>query len=957
MRKNLLILTVFAYLSMSCVQYKYETVEGDLMQTRIYTLDNGLKVYMSVNKDQPRIQTAIAVKAGSIHDPVESTGLAHYFEHLMFKGTKKTGALDYEKEEPLLAEIEELYEKYRKIKDENQRKIIYRQIDSLSQEAALYAASDEYTKLMRTLGSNRSSAYTTNDYTAYEENIPSYQFENWARIQADRFENPVVRSFHTELETVYEEYNKYQIADRKYAAIRSGLFPHHPYGKPVIGFPEHIKNPSIKNIKTFFDSYYRPNNMAICLCGDLDPEQTIKIIDKYFGVLKRKDIPKIKIQLEEPMYSPVVKNIEGENDESVTIAYRLPGGNTEESAIFEIVDRIISHNINLNLIQKNKILEGVCNTNICKDYCVWMLEGRPNEGQSLDDVYSLLMKQIEILKKGEFSEDILEATINNLRKSRYAQQEKPTSVTELYILAFTTEIDWEKDVKMIDFLSKLTKNDIMNFCNKHINDNHVIVYERPDKLEIKTIEKPEITPITNNDDKESDFYKEIISQKIIHPEPVFIDFSTDFSKLKTRNGIEVLYKHNKDNPLFSMEYDFDMGLINDKALGTASYYWEHLGTPNRSAEEFYNEQYKSACYYKIIPQESRFRIIVSGLSDNCEKTLTSLEERLDNAVVDTNIWHNVVADILETREQYKNDTDFITHFFMIYYVQWGIETPYRWKLYETELKLINPQSLIDKIKSLKNFKHRIIYYGPLKEQEIIDIIDKVHIVPKQFNPVPDEKQFVRKETNENKVYLLHYNNLPRSIFGILSKGHEQFEKELEPYCTLYHEYLYAIYREKLVEETGLVYDDFWINYYYESMFKQNQSYYFISYASSQTNKIEDVSKIIHEIIENFPESEKTFNAVKNQILADMRVTRITRNNIFEHYIDAKRLGYDYDPRKDIFEKVPNISLSDIKLFHEKYVKNKPVSYYIIADTTKLDKNFPVSLGQVHKVTQEEIFGY
>ena len=116
----------------SCSRYKYESVEGDPLKTRIYTLDNGLKVYMVVNKDEPRIAAQVAVRVGSKNDPRETTGLAHYFEHLMFKGTDKFGTQNYEQEKPMLDEVEALFEEYRQTTDEAARTAIYHRIDSIS---------------------------------------------------------------------------------------------------------------------------------------------------------------------------------------------------------------------------------------------------------------------------------------------------------------------------------------------------------------------------------------------------------------------------------------------------------------------------------------------------------------------------------------------------------------------------------------------------------------------------------------------------------------------------------------------------------------------------------------------------------------------------------------------------------------------------------------------------------
>ena len=186
---------------------RYETVPGDALQTKIYTLDNGMKIFMSVNKEQPRIQTYMAVKVGSKNDPSETTGLAHYFEHLMFKGKENFGTVDYAAEKPMLDEIERLFELYRQTTGEAERQAIYHKIDSVSYEASKLAIPNEYDKLMAVIGADGTNAWTSSDETVYTEDIPSNQIDNWARIQADRFRHGVIRGFHTELETIYEEKN------------------------------------------------------------------------------------------------------------------------------------------------------------------------------------------------------------------------------------------------------------------------------------------------------------------------------------------------------------------------------------------------------------------------------------------------------------------------------------------------------------------------------------------------------------------------------------------------------------------------------------------------------------------------------------------------------------------------------------------------------------------------------
>ena len=273
-------------LSAQAKNYAYQSVAGDLTKTRIYTLDNGLKVYLSVNNEKPRIQTYIAVRTGSKNDPAETTGLAHYLEHLMFKGTTHFGTTNAEAEAPLLQDIKARYEAYRQLTDPELRRQAYHGIDSVSQVAAQYFIPNEYDKLMAAIGAEGTNAFTSDDVTCYTEDIPANEIENWAKIQSDRFQNMVIRGFHTELEAVYEEYNIYLTNDndKVMSALGKKLTPTHPYGmQTTIGTQEHLKNPSIVNIENYFKKWYVPNNVAICMAGDFDPDHVIAIIERHFG--------------------------------------------------------------------------------------------------------------------------------------------------------------------------------------------------------------------------------------------------------------------------------------------------------------------------------------------------------------------------------------------------------------------------------------------------------------------------------------------------------------------------------------------------------------------------------------------------------------------------------------------------------------------------------------------------
>jgi predicted Zn-dependent peptidase len=943
-------------------KYAYESVPGDPLQTRIYTLDNGLKVYLSVNKDKPRIQTFIGVRVGGKNDPAETTGLAHYFEHLMFKGTKNFGTSDYETEKILLDQIEALFETYRQTTDEAERKVLYAKIDSVSQEASKIAIPNEYDKLMSAIGSQGTNAFTSYDVTAYMEDIPSNEVENWAKIQSDRFTNPVIRLFHTELETVYEEYNMSLTRDSRkvYETVLSSLFPHHPYGtQTVLGTQEHLKNPSITNIKNYFDTYYVPNNMAICMVGDLNPDETIQTIEQYFGALTPKEIPELKTTAEQPITEPVVKEVIGLEAENITIAYRLPAANTKDAAVVEFIDYLLTNGkaglIDLNLVQKQKVLRAGSGTDQMADYSIFELYGTPKEGQTLEEVKDLLLGQIDLLKKGEFDDELLEAVINNFKLERYYQQQEYQYAAQILLFSFINQANWKDQVERIDFQSKITKQDVIDFCNKHYNDNYVVVYKREGKPDNKKIDKPTITPISTNRDNESDFLASFKAREVKPIEPVFLDYSKDLSQLTVQTKLPLLYKQNTTNPLFSLYYVFEMGNNHNKSLGTAFSYLNYLGTSTKTAEEIKSELYKLACSFGVQATNERVYVYISGLSDNFDKALAIMEERLADSKADAEAYNNLVVDILKSRANAKLNQS--SNFSALRnYAMWGAKSPSTNILSEAELKALNPDDLVNITKNLKNFEHTIMYYGPLTEAQITETLDKNHAIGDALQPVPSPTLFVEQETTESKVLLAHY-DAKQIYMSMLHKG-GSFDKTIEADRTMYNNYfggsMNSIVFQEMREARGLAYS---ASAGYQRPGKPDRFYYLQTFIATQNDKLKDAISAFNSILNDMPESENSFNLAKENILTDIRTARILRDDILWNYLSAKEFGYTTDSRKELYEKIPGFTLADVKTFQQQYIKDKPLTYCILGDTKDLDMKTLQSLGKITILKQEDIFGY
>ena len=532
--------------------YEYQTFDNDPLKARVYTLENGLKVYLSVYKEKPRIQTSIAVATGSKNDPANATGLAHYLEHMLFKGTKSFGTKDYEKEKVYLDEIKHLYEMHRKETDPLKRKSVYHQIDSVSNLASEWSIANEYDKMLANIGATGTNAYTSNDETVYINDIPSNQIENWLKIEADRFMNPVLRIFHTELEAVYEEKNRSLDSDQSkiWETLYAELFPGHTYGsQSTIGTIDHLKNPSIVEIEKYMHKYYVPNNVAICMSGDFNPDELIKQIDKEFGSWEAKKVQN-KEQKIEKLKGKVHEEVVGPEEESVLLGFQFRGYNDAQMDTVELVDMVLMNGMaglfDLNLNQAQKVLYSQTFISKLKEGSMHILIGMPKQGQTHDEVGQLLIDQLDLLKAGKFDEKILEAIINDSKLSVMNQLESNNARTNRMVTSFINDSELDQIAMKTERMSKIQKEELVTFVKRHYGDNYVEIYKTLGERESNKVEKPEITPVKVNRDAQSPFVKSIIEKEVDLIEPKFVDFEKDLQKVTIKDGLPMYYVENTE---------------------------------------------------------------------------------------------------------------------------------------------------------------------------------------------------------------------------------------------------------------------------------------------------------------------------------------------------------------------------------------------------------------------------
>ncbi|MBQ2441251.1 MAG: insulinase family protein, partial [Paludibacteraceae bacterium] len=859
MKKKIFLSVLTLVLTTLCVaqdqtsqsRYSYRTVDGDPLQARIYTLPNGLTVYLSQNKEKPEIQTLIAVRAGSQNDPLESTGLAHYQEHIMFKGTASYGTTNYDKEVPNLNAIDSLYELYGHSSDTAHRKAIYHLIDSFSYENSKIAVANEFDKLMSAIGATGVNAFTSTDMTCYHEVIPAGELTRWAMIEADRFQNLVVRGFHTELETVYEEFNMYSTMDedKVLLAIDQLLYPNIPYRQhTVLGTQEDLKNPSLKNIKKFYQTYYRPNNVAVCLAGDFDFDHAIEVVDKYFGAWEPKEIPAVEEYQQPDLQAPKDTIVYGKEASEVWLAWKLPNVRHEDFDALSVMYSVMDNNkcglMNINVEQKQKILRVWDYIQEGNDYSTYYFVGTPKENQTLDKVRKIILDEVEKLKKGEFSDDLLRSILRNEKRDELIGQQNNRNRAMDFVQAHIYQIPYEQIVHRLDRLEKLTKNDIVRVANKYLKDNYVCVYKQLSDKDVNPpkVEKPAITPIEMNRDTQSLFYTNLVAMEAERQSPQFLDFTKDLTISTLPNGVELLYCQNTENELARLNFVIGKGFHQDPKL-YAVYMLDYLGTSKMTVEAYKTQLYALAADAWVSVSSNDLYLNVYSLQETLSDALKLLEDKLltapANKVVSKVVLKKLIKGHIKAHEDAKTDQRSCFSKLQDYGMR-GADVVKQLTMTPEQLKKLTAKEVLQNFRALLPAIERVEYFGPLSEAEVKQMLQSSQLLAKADSTkrVP-AKRIEREVVNENEVLIAPYDANNVYLLGYANWG-EVYTPKDEAIIRLFNEYfsgsMGSIVFQEMREARALCYSssaNFVTPYY------KGENNWFYTFILSQNDKMKD----------------------------------------------------------------------------------------------------------------------
>ncbi|MCS6929735.1 MAG: insulinase family protein [Saprospiraceae bacterium] len=943
------------------------SVPNDPIGLLQYTLSNGLQLFMSVNRDEPRVYTEIVVRAGSKHDPEDTTGLAHYFEHMMFKGTDRLGSLNWEKEKPLLDQIEQLFEEHRFEKDPERKKALYAEIDRLSFEAARYVAANEYDKLVSAIGARGTNAYTWVEQTVYVNDIPSNELERWFALESERFRRPVLRLFHTELETVFEEYNISQDRDfrKTLKAMQEALTPTHPYGThTTLGRGEDLKNPSQRNIYRFFDQYYVPNNMAIVLCGDFDPHQAVAWAERYFGHFKPKPLPPFNPPPQPELTSRIQRDVYGQEPAWLELGWRFPGARSEEALILSVISGIL-HNyqaglLDLNLIQAQRLLEASAFPRMYEEYSSLILYGKPREGQMLADVEALLLEQIGCLHRGEFEDWLPQAVVKDLKLSEIRQFEKNTGRASAITAAFIVGIPWADMVNRWKYLERLTKADIVAFAQRHLRlNNYVAVYKHHgDDPSVMKVEKPPITPVELNRTDLSAFAREFLQKTTPEIQPEFIDFRKALRSVQLMPGLTLCTIQQANSQLFRLYLIFEMGTSSDRRLGLAVNYLPYLGTSRYSPAQMQQAFYRIGAHFSANCAGDYLYLSLTGLSEAFEEALDLLQHLLTDLQPNEDALEKLKVDTLLRRENAKKDKRTILNKALYNYARYGKFSPYTDRLTPEELRALRAEELTGLLRQLLTFQHERFYCGPLSLRQVARSLRKRLASDVELRPPLSTRSYRERIVRRNRVFFVHFPMVQVELL-LISKCQPNFDLEVFALSEWYNQYfgygLSSIVFQEIREAKGLAYATY---AYISAPEKRRQPHYFQAYVGTQPDKLREAVEAFQQLLAHMPVSPPQMEHARQSVLRQIAASRLTRTDIYWDWRTTRRRGFYRDLRQDIYQRMLKAKPEELIRFHEQHIANRSRCWLLLGDESRVDFTFlEQAIGPVQKLTLEEIFGY
>ena len=926
-------------------------------------LSNGMTVWLNEDHSQPKIFGAVVVRAGAKDCP--NTGIAHYFEHIMFKGTDRMGTIDYAAEKPLLDSISAQYDLLSQTKDDAVRKQIQQHINELSVKAADYVIPNEFNRLISKYGGSKLNAGTGYDMTYYHNEFLPQFIEQWCWLNSERLMTPVYRGFQGELENVYEEKNR--SADGMGEAmekIMGAVFKTQPYAYPIIGSTESLKNPRLSDMAEFYKKYYIASNMGLILCGDITPSDDLTaLLEKTFGRVQTGPAP-------QRGYSPMPDFQTGERQEVIlpipligaeALVFKGATDYEPDANALELANGLLSNGkagLLDSLMNEHKVLAALATNVGFDDAAGTAVIIIPKLFGKMKTAEGRVMEQIQQVMAGNFSDEQLEALKQEMVMDAEQGLETISSRSELMVDLFSKGKTWQDALDKIERIKRLTKADVVAAAKKYYNANHVTLvkkYGTPDK---ETLKQPGYKPISpKNMDAKSAFALQLEQIPVKQADIRTVDFQKDVDTKQLSNHATLFYKQNPVNDIFTFTLRFKDGKLHTPALDILATYLSALGTDSLKKQQLEKAWQQINTTMEVGAGNQTFGFSLTGPDTQFEPALRLLAHFLHSAKGDNEALSDAKdADKVDRKSFGKQKDDVLTP--MRERVMYGSKSTYLNQLSKKEVKALKNEDLLSLFRELQQYDCELLYCGTKS-------IDDVAAVSQQTLPLsqctrrPADTFRPLQQYSEPTVY---FYNVPKSrqnyvvSYDAISPLPTVDERAK---LSLFDEYfggsMSSVLFQNVREFRSLAYSTGGKAYTTSLAQHPEAVQGYITATGTQADKTMEALATVDSLLRQMPMKENNLDAARQSVLNDIQNSYPAFRDMPAFVANQHTLGNTIDPNADIARLLPGVTSQDVIQFHQQHIATNRNRVWIIIGDKKLTNLKALSrYGKVVELKKEDV---
>lgn len=949
----------------ACCSYQSQAEDLNALKVKEYRLENGLTVWLNEDHSQPKVFGAVVVKAGAKDCP--DTGIAHYFEHMMFKGTDRIGTLDYESEKVLLDSIAMKYDELAMTEDTAARARLQKEINELSIRSSEYVIPNEFNRLINRFGGSGLNAATSYDATIYFNTFSPQYMVQWAEINSERLINPVFRLFQSELETVYEEKNMYGdfIGGQVMDTLMARYFGPHPYAYPIIGSTKNLKNPRLTEMHKFFEDYYVASNMALILSGDFDAQQVMPILEKAFSRIRSGNAPKQEKVMLPPFNGRETMKVKFPIPfiKAMGLGFRGVSANHEDQVALNIAVNLLNNSNGTGYLDKlmveHKLMGALAINESMNEAGILAVAIMPKLLiQSYSSAEKMVWDEINRVKNGDFSDEMFNSLKLEQKRQYASSLENIDSRATIMMNLFSQGKSWNDYLNEVARIESITKEDVVRVAQKYFSNNYLCVTKSTGKYPKDNLPKPAFSPVVpRNADASSSYAKQLEKIPEQQVAPRIIDFEKDVKTSKLTPLVTLYTTPNPLNDIFTLNISYGIGALEQPELMQLTNYLQLLGTESLSFEQFRSrlQSIGSTLAFDVTPDA--FVMKVTGFDNHIDETMELVGDFIRHAKADDKKLRQIVDDAKVSEKAFFKSGHNVASA-LLEQVKYGDQSRYLRKLSLSQIKKLKGKDMLaiyDKVRSVQCDLH---YCGTLPVEKVIGTI-RQHL-PLERTTVASNSPYYRelKQYDRPTVFFIDMPDMAQSIVYGYVKGDPVDDKASRHASRLFSVYfggdMSSLMFQEIREFRSFAYRTSG-RYQLPNHAHKGTAGSFTAMLSTQSDKTLDALGVLDSLIREMPLKPERMEAVKQTLVNRINNDYPPFRNLSEKVASTRMEGFDRDPAEEFLRDIATMDMQDISRFYREQISGRPVVYVIAGNRKHIDMKKLAKYGTIIKVKKKDIY--